>query len=277
MKIGIVGLGLMGGSLAKALKKNSSHLVLGVDKDSATLKKALEERSIDEVLDDKNLSQCELVVLAVRPGIAKKFAKENSGKIQGILLDFCGIKRSLEEEILPLAIENQFIYLGGHPMAGRERGGYDRSIADLYENASMIFVENKSSIGIGKRLEPLFREIGFEKIVYSTSEEHDRIIAYTSQLAHVVSNAYVQSPVHDEEYGFSADSLRDLTRVATLDADMWMELFFENKDNLTREIRRISHQLEEYADSIENEKKDYLKKMLLDGCQAKKEMEEKRR
>ena len=122
MKIGIVGLGLMGGSLAKALKKNSSHLVLGVDKDSATLKKALEERSIDEVLDDKNLSQCELVVLAVRPGIAKKFAKENSGKIQGILLDFCGIKRSLEEEILPLAIENQFIYLGGHPMAGRERG-----------------------------------------------------------------------------------------------------------------------------------------------------------
>ena len=215
--------------------------------------------------------------MAVRPGIAKKFAKENSGKIQGILLDFCGIKRSLEEEILPLAIENQFIYLGGHPMAGRERGGYDRSIADLYENASMIFVENKSSIGIGKRLEPLFREIGFEKIVYSTSEEHDRIIAYTSQLAHVVSNAYVQSPVHDEEYGFSADSLRDLTRVATLDADMWMELFFENKDNLTREIRRISHQLEEYADSIENEKKDYLKKMLLDGCQAKKEMEEKRR
>lgn len=277
MKIGIVGLGLMGGSLAKALKRNSSHPVLGYDKDPDTLNKALEEGSIDEILNERNLSECELVVLAVRPGIAKGFVKENSDRIQGILLDFCGVKRSVEKEILPLALENQFAYLGGHPMAGRERGGYDRSIADLYHKASMILVENESSQGIGKKLEPFFREIGFEKIVYSTSEEHDRIIAYTSQLAHVVSNSYVQSPVHDEEYGFSADSLRDLTRVATLDADMWIELFFENKDNLTREIRRISHQLEEYADSIENEKKDYLKKMLLKGCQAKKEMEEKRR
>ncbi|MGO4988385.1 prephenate dehydrogenase [Gallicola sp. Sow4_E12] len=277
MKVGILGLGLIGGSFAKALHRISSHTVLGFDTNESTMEAALAEGIIQEELNQENIKSCELILLAVRPGAAVDFVKKNKENIRGTLLDLCGVKRVLEEEILPLAKEYQFSYLGGHPMAGRERGGYDRSLPELYDKASMIFVENETSKGLGKRLEPLFREIGFKKIVYSNSCEHDRIIAYTSQLAHVVSNSYVQSPSHNEEYGFSADSLRDLTRVATLDAEMWTELFFKNKDNLCREIRRISSQLESYADAIEKEEEEMLKEMLHAGCAAKKEMEDKRR
>ncbi len=277
MKIGIVGLGLMGGSFAKALSRLSSHQILGFDTNKKSLETALKENSIEEELNKDNLRDCELVILALRPGAAVDFVKENKEEIQGIVLDLCGVKTVVEKELLPLARKYSFFYLGGHPMAGRERGGYEHSLPNLYEKASMIFVENETSKGLGKELEPLFRDIGFKKIVYTDSESHDRIIAYTSQLAHVVSNSYVQSPSHNEEYGFSADSLRDLTRVATLDVDMWTELFFENKENLCREIRRISSQLEQYAKAIEKEEEKALKKMLHAGCAAKKEMEDKRR
>lgn len=276
MKIGIVGMGLMGGSFAKALKKRTTHHILGADTNKGTLKKAMEEGVIDEVLEADKLSTCDITLLAVRPGVAIDFVKENQDKIKNILIDFCGIKESIEKEILPIALKNGFSYLGGHPMAGKEVGGYENSIDTLYEEASMIFVENETSKGLGKNVEYLFRELGFSEIVYSNSEDHDRIIAYTSQLAHIVSNAYVQSDTHEEEYGFSADSLKDLTRVATLDVEMWAELFFKNRKRLVPEIVRISEQLKEFAEAIENREENKLKKMLHAGCVAKKEMEEKR-
>ncbi|NLD18496.1 MAG: prephenate dehydrogenase [Tissierellia bacterium] len=277
MKIGVLGLGLMGGSFAKAINEKTSHDVLGFDSDKNAMKNALLDGVIQEELNQKNIKDCELIVLAVNYNVAIDFVKENKENIKGIVLDFCGVKRVVERELLPIAKEFKFPYLGGHPMAGRERGGYENSFSQLFKDSSMIFVENETSKGIGSNLESLFRDIGFKNIVYTNSIDHDRIIAYTSQLAHIVSNSYVQSPTNDEEFGFSADSLKDLTRVATLDKDMWAELFFANKDNLCKEIRRISSHLERYADAIEREEEEKLKDMLHSGCMAKKQMEDKRR
>ena len=277
MKIGIVGLGLMGGSFAKALKKYTSHEVYAYDIDYSLLHLGVREGSINQVLNQGLIFDCDLIVLAVMPEVAIQFVKDNGPMIKGTVLDFCGVKRVMEKGILPIAKERGFKYLGGHPMAGRERGGYENSVADLFQGASMIFVENETSQGEGKNWEELFRRVGFEQIKYSSSEDHDRILAYTSQLAHVVSNSFVQSETHNEEYGYSADSLRDLTRVATLDVDMWTKLFFYNKDFLVEEVRRISDQLSQYAEAIEKKDEKSLKEMLTKGVLAKKEMEERRK
>ncbi|MDO5040505.1 MAG: prephenate dehydrogenase [Peptoniphilus sp.] len=277
MKIGVVGLGLMGGSFVKAIKEYGSEEVYGFDKNDEVLKRALKDGSIDDVLTRENITQCDLVVLALMPGIAIDFVKENHTLIKGLLLDFCGVKREVERQILPIAVEKGFSYMGGHPMAGREVGGYEHSSKDLYQGASMILVENETSRGKGKNLEEFFYNLGFAQIKYSDSSTHDRVLAYTSQLAHVVSNSFVQSPTHKEEYGYSADSLKDLTRVATLDVDMWTELFFDNKDFLYDEVMRISDHLSQYARAIKEEDETLLKKLLSAGCIAKREMEERRK
>ncbi|CDZ75608.1 hypothetical protein ING2D1G_1471 [Peptoniphilus sp. ING2-D1G] len=277
MKIGVVGLGLMGGSFVKAIKAYGRDEVCGFDKNPEVLEKALEDRSIDGILTKEKIPQCDLVVLALMPGIAIDFVKENGDLIKGILLDFCGVKRKVEEQILPTALKKRFSYIGGHPMAGREVGGYENSTKNLFQGASMILVENETSLGEGKKLEEFFYKLGFEQIKYSDSLSHDRLLAYTSQLAHVVSNSFVQSPTHEDEYGYSADSLKDLTRVATLDVDMWTELFFDNRDFLYDEVMRISDHLRKYADAIRYEDRDTLKKILRDGCNAKRIMEERRK
>ncbi len=277
MKIGVVGLGLMGGSFVKAIKSYGTEEVYGFDKNSEVLAKALKDKSIDDILTKENITQCDLLVLALMPGIAVDFIKKNHNLIKGTILDFCGVKREVEKQILPIAIEKGFSYMGGHPMAGREVGGYEHSTKDLYQGASMILVENETSWGKGKNLEEFFYKLGFTQIKYSDALTHDRVLAYTSQLAHVVSNSFVQSPTHDEEYGYSADSLKDLTRVATLDVDMWTELFFDNKDFLYGEVMRISDHLREYARAIKEEDEAVLKKLLSAGCIAKREMEERRK
>ena len=273
MKVGIVGLGLIGGSFAKAFSKLENIEVYGEDIQKEVVEKAKAERVIQGELTKKTLSECDLLILAVRPRIAIEFIEQYKQDLKNTVLDICGIKRIVEEKIVPIAKEYNFSYLGAHPMAGKEVGGYEHSTSSLYNGASMILVENETSLHQGKKFEKLFSEIGFQNIIYSNSDFHDRIIAYTSQLAHVVSNCYVQSPCHEKEYGFSADSLRDLTRVATMDVDMWTELFFDNKDYLCEEIRRLKDQLEECAQAIEKEDEVSLKNILQRGCIAKKEMD----
>lgn len=268
-KIGIVGLGLIGGSLAKATKECTGNIVYGLDIDQKTMESALKEGTIDQILDRNMVSKMDLTILALRPGIAVKFVEENP-EIKGILIDFCGVKTAVSDKILPLSKANGFTYIGGHPMSGKEVGGYENSKADLFKESSMILVPHENSVP--KWVEEYFKGVGFETIIISDDITHDRIIAYTSQLAHIVSNAFVKSETASEHAGYSADSLKDLTRVATLDADMWTELFLINKENLSEEIDFLLEELRKYKNAIDSENEKELKKLLIEGVDKKKLM-----
>lgn len=268
-KIGIVGLGLIGGSFAKATTAYTDFEVYGYDIDKRTVQKAIVENTISLELDGSILGEMDLILLAVRPGIAKNFIEENRS-IRGVVIDLCGVKRDVSETVLPIAEKVGFTYIGGHPMAGREVGGYDNSVKDLYKGASMILVPHEGEVP--EWIRDYFNKLGFENIKITTDDEHDRIIAYTSQLAHVVSNAFVKSKTAVEHFGYSADSLKDLTRVATLDSEMWSELFFKNSDNLINEIDTLIKELEKYKNAIENHDESMLKFLLDSGVESKKMM-----
>ena len=155
-------------------------------------------------------------------------------------------------------------------MAGREVSGYKASDADLYKGASMLLVPTEASTPeIVKQVKAMFSQIGFGQLVITTPEHHDRMIAYTSQLCHVVSSAYIKSPSELEHKGYSGGSYRDLTRVAYLNETMWTELFIENKQALVPEIDEIIHHLTEYRDAIAGEDADTLFRLLKEGRQRK--------
>ena len=223
MKVGIVGLGLMGGSMAKSIKARTSHTVYGIDLDQETMSLARLCGAIDGPLTGENLARCDLVLVALRPQAAIDWVREKGAGIPkgAILVDFCGVKRVVVEALAPLAEEYGFSYIGGHPMAGRERGGFTASTEDLYVGASMILTpDQRTDMKLLETLRDFFFDVGFGKLTFSQPEEHDRIIAFTSQLAHIVSSAYVKSPEAQRRRGFSAGSFRDMTRVARLDEEM---------------------------------------------------------
>lgn len=272
MNIGIVGLGLMGGSMAKSIKTKTGHVVFGGDINSETILMAKLSGAIDDELTDESLRVCDIIFLALRPGIALKWLKENASKIgkEATVVDFCGVKRPICPEMREIADQNGFMYIGGHPMAGKERGGFKNSTPDLYVGASMILTPDKATLPETlEMLGNLFDDVGFSKIVYSNPEEHDRIIAYTSQLAHIVSSAYIKSPEAQRQRGFSAGSFRDMTRVAYLDEDMWTELFMYNTDHLTKELDILIDNLVKYRDALENSDKDMLHALLKEGRECK--------
>ncbi len=268
-KVGIVGLGLIGGSFAKATTAYTDFEVYGLDINEEIVKRAIDESTINKELETSNTVEMDLMLLAVRPGVAKKYIEENP-IIRGIVIDLCGVKRDVTETILPISLKNQFTYIGGHPMAGREIGGYNNSSKDLYKGASMILVPHQNDVP--EWISQYLYEIGFSNIKISTDEEHDKIIAYTSQLAHVVSNAFVKSKAAVDHFGYSADSLKDLTRVATLDSEMWTELFFKNSDNLISEINGLIKELEKYKYALEISDEKELKQLLDSGVVAKQMM-----
>jgi prephenate dehydrogenase len=266
MKIGILGLGLIGGSFAKATKAATSHVIYGADKNRETLRRALAEGTVDGILDETTLGECDLLLLAVRPGAAVDYALQCT-KFPPFVVDLCGVKRVVSEKLLPLSAERGFRYIGGHPMAGKEVGGYENSSANLFEGASMILVPHGGDIP--SLLKEYFAALGFQTLKISDDEEHDRVLAFTSQLAHVVSNAFVKSKTAEEHVGYSADSLKDLTRVATLDSDMWTELFLANGDYLVGEIDGLIRELEKYRRAISDKDAEALKLYLEEGCTAK--------
>ena len=268
-KIGIVGLGLIGASIAKATKAYTHNTVFGYDIDEKTMEKAISEGTIDRELDVDSIPELDLLLLAVNPSVAIKFVKENPN-IKGILIDLCGIKQVVSDSILPISKLRGFTYIGGHPMAGSQLGGYDNSSADLFDGASMVLVPHEGNIPIW--LYNYFLGLKFNLIKTTTDSDHDRVIAYTSQLAHIVSNALVKSKTSMEHEGLSADSLKDLTRVATLDADMWSELFLGNKENLSREVSYLIEELEKYKDAIDSDDEEELKRLLVEGVESKSKM-----
>lgn len=276
MKIGIVGLGLIGGSIAKALKYNTEHTVLGMDTDRGVLLKAKLLGAVDEELLPADLHTCDLVITALYPQATLQFVTEHAKDFKpgAVVMDCCGVKRVICEPLMACAKENGFAFYGAHPMAGLHFSGFAYSDVTMFENASMILLPpTDADINDMELLKKLFLTIGFTNIQITSPEEHDRIIAYTSQLAHVVSNAYVKSPEAKVHNGFSAGSYKDLTRVAKLNADMWTELFLDNADNLGKELDSLIANLQQYSDALKSGDAQTLHALLQAGSVRKEQID----
>ena len=272
MKIAIIGLGLIGGSIAKAIKDNTDHTVYGADIQQSVVLRAKLIDAIDDELDDNKLSECDLVIIALYPEDTVKFISDKAGIIRkgSVVIDCGGVKRCICDPANRLAEENGFTFIGGHPMAGVERSGFESSFGMLFNNASMILAPSPEiDIDTLHRVKEFFLSIGFGSITIVTPEKHDRVIAYTSQLAHVLSSSYIKSPTATEHHGMSAGRFKDMTRVATLNPKMWSELFIENKDNLVGEIDTLISHLQEYRDAINDGDSEKISALLEDGAQKK--------
>ena len=272
MNVAIVGLGLIGGSMAKSIKNRTAHTVWGTDLNSETMTMARMCGAIDAPLTDENLPQADLILVAIRPGAAIQWVREHTDRIakSAILVDLCGVKRVVVEAITPIAERRGFAYIGGHPMAGRERGGFTASTEDLYVGASMILTPDKrTDMRLLETLKDFFLDVGFAGLTFSTPEEHDRIIAFTSQLAHITSSAYVKSPEAQKRRGFSAGSFQDMTRVARLDEDMWTELFLDDEDFLTKELDELIGHLTDYRNALQDRDAQRLHDLLKEGRELK--------
>ena len=268
MKIGIIGLGLMGGSLAKAISFGTEHTVWGTNRSKEAVQKALFVGAIQKELTKEDLKECDLVIVSLYPQASIDYIKENASnfKKDAIVMDISGVKRYVCDALYEVAKKNDFVFIGAHPMAGLHLSGFEHSTAKIFNNSSMILTPYEDTPwGYINTIKELFLKIGFTNIQMSTPDEHDKIIAFTSQLAHIVSNAYVKSPNALIHKGFSAGSYKDLTRVAYLNENMWSELFLENRDNLINEIDSIVNNLVQYREAMENNDREKLEELLRDG------------
>lgn len=272
MKIAIVGLGLIGGSMAKSIKAKTAHTVYGADLDRETMTLARMCGAIDGPLTEETLPQCDLVLVAICPAAAIRWVEEHADKIgkQAILVDLCGVKRVVVQALAPIAQAHSFAYIGGHPMAGKERGGFTAATDDLFDGASMILTpDQRTDMQLLETLKSFFLDLGFAGLTFSDPEEHDRIIAFTSQLAHITSSAYVKSPEAQRRRGFSAGSFRDMTRVARLDETMWTELFLDDADYLVKELDILIENLSAYSQALKSGDAEQVRALLREGRELK--------
>lgn len=270
MTVGMVGLGLIGGSIVKSVRKYTDSIILGADLDSQTLEKAISDGMLDGKLTILNMGGCDVIMVAIPPRATARWIDENASYLCGTtLIDLCGVKRYICDIARPLAEKYGFTFVGGHPMAGKEVSGYENADADLFKNASMILTPEGVCEEKVATLRELFLTLGFGRVTLSTPDEHDNIISYTSQLAHIASNAYIKSPSAQKQMGFSAGSYKDLTRVAKLDASLWTELFACNRDYVTHELKVLIDNLNEYLSALESEDDELLQKLLQKGRELK--------
>ena len=275
MTVGIVGLGLIGGSFAKAYHA-AGHTVLAFDIDRSTYDFAVLSGTVDGPLTDETLSTCDLILIAVIPSAAVDYLKHHAAHIgpKPVVIDCCGTKRVVCAACFPLAKEHGFTYLGGHPMAGTHNSGFKYATPTMFHNAPMVLVpENHNDIQLLSRVKDLLAPAGFSRFSITTAEQHDEMIAFTSQLAHVVSNAYIKSPTAGLHKGFSAGSYKDMTRVAWLAPRMWAELFLENKEYLMTELNTLIDNLRQYQDAMERNDLPGLVQLLDEGRRRKEEVD----
>ena len=275
--IGVVGLGLIGASMAKTIRQHLDCRLYGYDLNQDVMQAAEKEGVIDGVLDDERLETCRYLFIALYPAAAVDYVSAHGTHIgrETLVMDLCGVKRAVCIPMTMLAEQYDFSYIGGHPMAGTEKTGYQNSRADMFDHASMILVPCRAGEEKMEEAKRLVLALGFGKATLSTMEEHDRIIAYTSQLAHVVSNAYVKSPTALLHHGFSAGSYRDLTRVAWLNETMWTELFLDNDAYLLEELDTLIETLGTYRDALLRRDRDGLKALLKEGRERKEKIDRK--
>lgn len=278
MTVGIIGLGLIGGSLAKAYQRSEGVTVLGWDKDPSITEFAQIAQAIQGPLTDDRLGELDLLLLATYPEavvehmtrLAPLLSKET------MVIDCAGTKEKVCAGVFPLAEQYGFPFLGGHPMAGTHYSGFRASRADLFDGAPMVIVPPRfDDIRLLDRAKTLLMPVGFGRISITTAKEHDQRIAFTSQMAHVISNAYIKSPTARQHDGFSAGSYKDLTRVAWLNPAMWAELFLENRENLLFELDTLIASLGQYRKAIEENDFDTLCHLLDEGRRIKEEVDGK--
>lgn len=275
MQIGVVGLGLIGASMSKALAA-LGHTMLGSDTDEHTLRYAELTGTIARELTGEDTAELDMLILAVYPQAAVSVLARMAPKLRkdATVLDLCGVKRVVCEPCFAMAEEYGFTFIGGHPMAGKQYSGIKYASADLFKGASMILVpREKEDLFKVSSVSELMHAVGFATVTLTTPEEHDRMIAFTSQLAHVVSNAYVKSPNARDLKHFAGGSFRDLTRVAWLNETMWTELFLENDDLLGQELDSLIRALSEYRDALEAGDAEKLKALLRKGRERKEELD----
>ena len=271
MNIAVIGLGIIGGSFCKALKKYTDNHIIGINRTKETAQKALEVGAIDEIGTPESLSKADIVILALYPQAAIDFIEKNGSFIKkgAIVTDSSGIKRAICPTLSGLAEKFGFVFIGSHPMAGKEKNGFDVSDADLYRNASYIITPCGAPEDKVQILANLARKIGFGTVKISDPEEHDRMIAFTSQLPHVLACAYVLSPCCPNHKGFSAGSYRDVSRVANINSKLWSELFLENKEPLIQELDILIDNITKIKNSIAEEDKETLTDLLEQGHMVK--------
>ena len=275
MNVGILGLGLIGGSLARAYALEG-HTVYAIQRNESMLAFAMLAGAVHGRLDEENIPKCDLILLAIYPGGSAQWLEDHAHLVSpnALVIDCCGIKREICSRCFPLAQHYGFTFVGGHPMAGSQFSGFKYSRAGLFQGAPMVLVPPAfDDIELLDRVKQALKPCGFGSFSVTTAEEHDRMIAFTSQMPHILSNAFIKSPTAASHKGFSAGSYKDLTRVAWLNAGMWAELFLENKDNVLFELDTYIENLTAYRDALAREDSQALTALLEEGKRRKEEVD----
>lgn len=275
MKVGILGLGLIGGSLARAYALEG-HTVYAQETDEQILSFAILSGAVHAPLDEERIAQCELILLAIYPDGSASWLENHAPQIspRTLVLDCCGIKREVCARCFPLAEKYGFTFVGGHPMAGTQFSGFKYSRATLFRGAPMVLVPPVfDDISLLERVKEALKPCGFGSFSVTTAEDHDKMIAFTSQMPHILSNAYIKSPTALNHKGFSAGSYKDLTRVAWLNAPMWAELFLENRENVLFELDTYLNSLNAYRQAVADGDFDRLVELLEEGKKRKEEVD----
>lgn len=275
MTVGILGLGLIGGSLARAYKL-AGHTVYVKNRDESMLSFAMLSGAVDGKLNEDTIPQCDLILLAIYPAGSADWLEANAPMIskKALVIDCCGTKQLVCQRCFPIAKEYGFTFVGGHPMAGSQFSGFKYSRASLFQGAPMVLVPPVyDDMALLQRVKDALEPCGFGFFSVTTAADHDRMIAFTSQMPHILSNAFIKSPTALEHKGFSAGSYRDLTRVAWLNPGMWTELFLENRENLLFELDTYIQSLTQYRDALANQDEDTLYRLLDDGKKRKEEVD----
>ncbi len=279
MNVAIFGLGLIGGSIGRSLIKNSDYRIFGQDIDNNTVLKAIVMGAVHEEVNNENIKEADVVILAVCPSDAIVIMNNIVGKLKKgcIVADCCGNKRKIVKEMEKLSKLYEVDFVGMHPMAGREFSGLSHSTVGLFERSYIILIPVHTDIESVLKLKELISYLGCDNVVISKADKHDKMIAYTSQLAHIVSSSYIKNPLSALHVGYSAGSFRDMTRVAKLNPDMWTELFLENRDNLVEQIDILQQHIAEYRQAIADNDSITLNKLLTDGVIMKEGAENARK
>lgn len=275
MKVGILGLGLIGGSLARAYALEG-HTVYAIQRNESMLSFAMLAGAVHGKLNEDTIPECDLILLAIYPDGSASWLERNAHLVSKntLVMDCCGTKQEICRRCFPLAEKYGFTFVGGHPMAGSQFSGFKYSQADLFEGAPMVLVPPVfDDMQLLDRVKAALKPCKFGFYSVTTAEEHDKMIAFTSQMPHILSNAFIKSPTARKHKGFSAGSYKDLTRVAWLNPQMWAELFLENKDNVLFELDYYINSLNAYRDAIAENNMDSLVALLEEGKKRKEEVD----
>lgn len=275
LTVGILGLGLIGGSMARAYSK-AGHTVYARDTDGETLSFAMLSGAVSGELTDQNIGSCDLLLLAIYPQGCIRYLEEKAPLIsqKALVLDLCGVKRAVCRRCFPLAERYGFTFVGGHPMAGTHFSGFKYSRSNMFQGAPMVLVPPRfDDMALLQRVTDLLEPCRFGSYAVCRAEEHDKRIAFTSQMPHVLSNGFIKSPTALSHSGFSAGSYKDLTRVAWLNAPMWAELCMDNRDNMIEELDCYIQSLQAYRQALEQEDLERLTQLLEEGRIRKEEVD----